>query len=227
VKLKESKRYFWYFGKRGRLSFEWIVRFAIALELQIGGGEGELFLLRVGLIFFTFYIGLDNWTWAKKLHLPDSDTRNTGFYIAREPGKPFGDFCLHIEIWQKMNEWRRGDWSWHFDLDRIFWGRKRHSSIVLEQVQCQIPMPEKQYAAVINIMEEQWRQRRKFWRPVTTIRRAHIEIPEGIPHPGKGTTSYNCDDDALMGMTTAVSTIEDAVKAVQKQAQWYRDNYPL
>jgi len=204
--------------------FEWNIRKALAFEITIGGMEGELFLLRLGLFFITFYFGLENWIWARKLNVPYPDARNTGFYIVPDDENSlFG----HLEIWQKTGEWRRGDWAWSVNFDRLVWGKKEYSKQPLWEIQREIPMPEKAYAATLQLVERRWTQPRKFWRPVVMKRTIDIEIPEGIPHPGKGTTSYNLGDDALMGLGFDGEDPDEAVRHVQERAQWYRDNYPL
>jgi len=221
--MKASGRYWKHFGERGCITFEWSIRKALAFEVTVGGIEGELFLLRLGLFFITFYIGLENWIWARKLNFPYEDARNTGFYIVPESDGLFG----HLEIWQKMGEWRRGDRSWSFNFDRIVWGDKKFSKRTLWEIEREIPMPEKSYAATLTLEERTWKQPRKFWRPVVVKSSIDIEIPEGIPHPGKGTTSYNCGEDALMGLGFDGTDPDEAIRHVQQRAQWYRDNYPL
>lgn len=221
--MKTSGRYWKHFGQRGCITFEYTVRKALAFEVTVGGIEGEIFLLRLGLLFITFYIGLENWVWARKLRFPYEDARNTGFYIVPADDGLFG----HLEIWQKTGEWRRGDRSWSFDFDKIVWGRKKFSKRTLWEIQREIPMPEKSYAAIMRLEERTWEQPRKFWRPVVVRRGIDIEIPEGIPHPGKGTTSYNLVDGALMGVGFNGDDPDLAVKYAQERAQWYRVNYPL
>lgn len=221
--MGKSRRHWWRFSERGTLTFEWGTRRALAFEVTVGGMEGELFLVRLGLMFVQVFIGLENWTWARNLRFPYPDARNTGFYVVPSGTGLFG----HVEIWQKTGEWRRGDWSWSFDFDRIVWGNRRYSTETLWEIQREIPMPEKSYAATLKLQQRVRAQSRKFWRPRVVKHTIDIEIPEGIPHPGKGTESYNCDDDALMGLGFDGVDPDKAVEYVQQRAQWYRDNYPL
>lgn len=221
--MAKSGRHWWRFSERGTLTFEWGIRKTLAFEVAVGGMEGELFLVRLGLVFIQAFIGLEHWTWARKLRFPYPDARNTGFYVVPSDNGLFG----HVEIWQKTGEWRRGDRSWSFDFDRIVWGNRRYSTVTLWEIRREIPMPEKSYAATLRFQQRVWAQPRKFWRPKVVKHTIDIEIPEGIPHPGKGTTSYNLDDDALMGLGFDGADPDEAIQYAQQRAQWYRDNYPL
>ena len=129
--MAKSGRHWWRFSERGMLTFEWGTRKTLAFEVTVGGMEGELFLVRLGLVFIQAFIGLEHWTWARKLRFPYPDVRNTGFYVVPSANGLFG----HVEIWQKTGEWRRGDRSWSFDFDRIVWGNRRYSTVTLWEIQ--------------------------------------------------------------------------------------------
>ena len=49
----------------------------------------------------------------------------------------------------------------------------------------------------------------------------------GVPHPGKGTTGYNCDESALHSQTGAANSRKEAVEKFVESVYWYRKNYPL
>lgn len=211
-------RKFWFFPHRLEIGIEaHRNNYQVALEVQIGGDEGEIVTFHVNIPFIIrFWLMVQCWPLQHALHLPD-EARNTGFYFSWP--------IFHVEIWQKIHEWRQGDWSWSWLLDDLIFGRAQYSRIVYHTEHVNIPMPEAEYPAKVELHDEYWKRPRK----KTVHRRgAWVEIDgDGIPHPGKGTTSYNCDDDALMAMGANVETVWEAVKEVIKQVNWYREHYPL
>lgn len=61
-----------------------------------------------------------------------------------------------------------------------------------------VPMPEGNYPATVTKEERIWQRKR--W-PFSYKRRVDysIDIPTGIPVPGKGENSWDCDDDGIYG----------------------------
>lgn len=43
-------------------------------------------------------------------------------------------------------------------------------------------------------------------------RHAHIEVPSGVPIPGKGESGYDCGEDAVYGLTCRARTVKEAVE---------------
>ena len=59
-------------------------------------------------------------------------------------------------------------------------------------------MPEGSYRGRIKTKKVRWNRR---WWNGPWHYSAEIEVANGIPHPGKGSTSYNCSEDATYSMS--------------------------
>ena len=114
-------------------------------------------------------------------------------------------------------------WS-RFLLD-VFLGRAKYSAVELEKVETSIPMPERSYPCTVTMQRAEWRRPR--WPFVRRVLRAEVEIPGGVPHPGKGTESYNCGDDGLYGLTAPAQSVEDAIGMCVANVLDKRRRYPL
>lgn len=101
--------------------------------------------------------------------------------------------------------WMRGNWH---PLDTLL-GRHEHRSEELQARDVQIPMPEGNYTATAKLERATWKRPR--WPFAKTILRVSIDIPKGIPVPGKGENSWDCGPDATFGLTTPARTIEDGI----------------
>lgn len=109
----------------------------------------------------------------------------------------------------KTPKWKNGN----FKLDDFFLGKQRYvqGSGTLHRVK--IPMPEGSYDAEVELREDRWERPR--WRTLR-LRRASVNVPQGIPHAGKGENSWDCGEDRLWGWSGPAENIEDAIaKTVQ------------
>ena len=85
--------------------------------------------------------------------------------------------------------------------------------------------PEKKYNCKCTLRERIWTFQR-FKKPYKMLG-TEIECEEGIPHPGKGTCDYNCQDGTLYSQSSPVDNIDEALEHFKEQAIWYRKHYPL
>lgn len=69
---------------------------------------------------------------------------------------------------------------------------------------------------------------KRFKKPYL-LKRYTVECVDknGVPHPGKGTASYNCEESALHSQTSAANSREEAIQKFVDSVNWYRANYPL
>lgn len=82
-------------------------------------------------------------------------------------------------------------------LDRIF---GRHTRLVEETVKdnvpCVVALPEGNYPATAKVTREV--RGRKRWKPgQKSSHSTWVEVEGGIPFPGKGENSWDCEDDAI------------------------------
>lgn len=69
---------------------------------------------------------------------------------------------------------------------------------------------------------------KRFKKPYSLKRyEVSTQDKDGVPHPGKGTTCYNCEESALQSQTSPANSREEAVAKFVESVNWYRKNYPL
>jgi hypothetical protein len=90
-------------------------------------------------------------------------------------------------------KWRHGNFN---PVDFLF-GRQKYSEDVLETVPVSLAMPEKTYTGTVKLLRSKWKRPRAWW--TQTILYAHIDVPGGVPFPGKGENSWDCGEDVPGG----------------------------
>jgi hypothetical protein len=138
--------------------------------------------------------------------------------------KAFGrSFGIHVNdgatiyvdfAWDETNNDNKQWWSRQLRLPvaDLVLGRREHSQRTMHMIPIEIPMPEGTYKATCEIFESTWK--RKNWPFPEKMVRSKVDIPGGIPYPGKGTSAFNCGDDANYGHTGPQRTPEDAIAEV-------------
>ncbi len=127
----------------------------------------------------------------------------------------FFDGLLMWKLWAKEHEWssttpRWRDGSWN-PMDAFF-GRAVHTEEELDVVPVEVPMPEGVYLGTCTLKREAW-TRPGLWFFPRFVTRGHIEMKDGhgVPHPGKGESSYDCGEDATSGLTCPAESVAEAV----------------
>lgn len=118
--------------------------------------------------------------------------------------------CVLWSVWvdpsrDQGDSWRRGCW---FPLD-TFLGRSTVTTVQGDPEPVLLPLPEKVYQGTARREVRTWRRPR--W-PGAWLRHevVTIEVPGGVPIPGKGEMGYDLDDDALDEFHHA-GTVSEAV----------------
>lgn len=70
-------------------------------------------------------------------------------------------------------------------------------------VEIMVPMPEGNYPASVTLERSTWGRKRWPWGRKVQYS-TDLEIPGGIPHPGKGENSWDCGDDGLYSIYAPV-----------------------
>ncbi len=125
-----------------------------------------------------------------------------GFDDAREISISLHSGSLFWRFWTNPMSWTSDTPRWRegsFNFADFFLGRTKCEHRDLEARDVLIPMPERAYPASAKLQEWTWKRPRWFMRKVV---RVEIEIPDGIPFPGKGESSWNCGDDATYSIST-------------------------
>lgn len=135
---------------------------------------------------------------------------------SRQIGIKYSDSRLRLELltspwgeYKFLRRWWRPFWSHNeLTLFNTKWivGRDKHSNeIITPPVEMQARIDGKAYPLLISRERTTWRNR------IRTMRREFwdIKIPEGTTpaqFAGKGENSWDCDDDGIYGMSTAVKS---------------------
>jgi hypothetical protein len=216
------------FAELVQINPEWHVgwRPAAAVALQLDHSESEV-MLHLEWPFTALFVTVSSrWLrpWLERI-LP-------GYWFDRDtyqhfdaPGPNRLKVCQETEIalkwhggglwwslWHSTMEWSSRTPKWrngHFDPTDWMFGRHVYSSEVLSTEAVEVPMPEKSYAGTVTLTLDTWKRPR--WPLARTAYRATIDVPDGVPHPGKGENSWDCGDDATYSLTCQARTAEQAV----------------
>jgi hypothetical protein len=196
----------WSFGLKG---------LQLKLDLEEVGND-DWFTASVGALFFCVYFSLQlPFGWLRSFHPRESRTIGVSIHWP----------MARLSLWERQMSWSRSDPKWWYlsvDLEDLLKGRAEYSTVTLETADVIIPMPEKGYKATVAIEQASWKRPR--W-PTRTMYRAQVDIPGGIPKPGKGTESYNCDEDATFGLSCEASSVNEAIVSVVDNVLRDRQRY--
>ena len=129
---------------------------------------------------------------------------------------------LWVDPWghsSRTPKWRDG--SLHFD-DLVL-GKRKYTCDYGFPVETTFEMPEGPYKAIVRSMVQTWKRPR--WpRPYRRIG-YDIDIPDGVPIPGKGENSWDCGEDAVMATGSNAATVEGAMADLVKSVMLTRQRY--
>lgn len=200
---------------------------SLRFTFDINDGDSA-FGLSICVFLFGLYINIENpllnrfarWLTINKQNKYGCQ-REFGFYT-------YGDAIVthfwHDSMDSSNNRHIFGFLNTYTHVLDILLGKNVYTSEVLKEKKVEIPMPEKTYLGKGTLELCTWKRPRWFAK---SIRRVTIEVEGGVPHPGKGTTSYNCDDNALHSLTTCEDSIEKGVGVFVGSVLDYRNRYPL
>jgi hypothetical protein len=178
------------------------------LEVLVGGeDDGVMVSFACGL--FSIWFGIENIIpkqWADKISKYDHE-RITG--ISFHHGSVWFDFWRH----------ESGYAGWEgihlsFDVVEFLLGSQKYSKRVIENGTVTVELPEGRYRGDAILYEATWKRPRNPF-PLKVIK-CELSFAVPIPIPGKGENSYDIDDDAIYGMTTASNSIEEALANLKK-----------
>lgn len=167
--------------------------------------------IRIAIPFIIdLFISLGSCQWLLwLLDMTWQQVRGKGsWYYRREIGFSIFDKALWIYPWINPHEGGPRD-TVCIRLDRILLGRQRHRRIVTSVEETVIVMPEGRYPATVGLFVSEWKYPR--WPRAKRMLRADIQVPGGIPVPGKGDNSWDMDDNAIYSIVCPASTTGEAV----------------
>ena len=216
-------RAWFHWGKRS-LHVEWNLwsHFCQAI-LHIQDDDDDL-LLALAVPPVALWIGESNIIpkrWLPHVWVPENGTwpsgmKRGGYWRVneRDIGIKVHHGTIRFSLWEPCMEWSSAQpWWWTFsygwtDIACRLFGREQYSERVIDTVSIQIPMPEKSYPGTCKVFESTWKRPR--WFPKRMVR-YEIDVPGGVPFPGKGENSWDCGEDATFGLTCPASKPEQAV----------------
>lgn len=152
------------------------------------------------------------WSWRKGMD-SHRDTSFTVAWDAEVGGNAFGltvnvnrgdDWYSARETWPLWRRVLRGNGlRWRLDFLDLLFGRAVYEEETHLRDVVEVPMPEGKYPAVVYVKRVRWKRQRL---PARWYWRNTIEVGKGgLPFPGKGENSWDCDDDATHSITFAVT----------------------
>lgn len=189
----------------------------IDIDLCQNGWQEEAIGFSIATPLCAIWIGLES-RWLYKILEPITKRKDQKYTNGRTIGLSIHSGSIWVSLWDDPMESRGKDpWWWHFTITPmdILFGKAKHSETTEQEGNCVVTMPEKDYAGTYKIFWSYWK--RPFSPFVKKLRRISVEIPEGIPIPGKGENSWDCDDDATFGVTMPLpehQNIHDACKQI-------------
>ena len=193
------------------------------IGIEFGGYSEHDCMVKIACPLFAVWLyveGLLTWNFKKKL------THDHWFYQGRtlEIAVHNGGIWFHLWVAEDDLHGKRPRWRDFvvYPLDLLL-GRQEYSCKKLNAQSVVIPLPEGSYPATVTLECARWKRRR--W-PFPLVRMtADIDIPQGVPVPGKGENSWDCGDDAIYGMSCAATTVEEAISKVVSSALRDRMRY--
>jgi hypothetical protein len=202
---------FW-LGRRPQLHCEWVVPGRnISMMLNLNGYGETAIGGHIGLWLFTFYWGI-KWPWLYSLIGKVTRRRDQKYTNGRDIGFTIDAEAVSISLWHDPMESRGDDpfwWHKYFFIKDMILGRAKCTTETLEEREVVIPMPENNYPATAKLIMYTWKRPRWFSEQ---MKRVSIDVPEGIPHEGKGENGWDCGEDRTYGTTTGkCQTIAEGV----------------
>lgn len=196
----ERQRFWWTHHSIERRSFRWwsYIRMRDFVSIEMSWLSGL-----VGIGLRTMH---GKWTFDICLGLValfvSWPARYRNYGDDREIKISFHDGAIWWAFWTDPMSWSSTTPKYrygNFNFVDFALGRSKCDHRTLEERDVLVPMPEGAYPARAKLEEWTWRRPRWFAK---TIKRCSIDIPNGIPFPGKGENSWDCGDDATYGITT-------------------------
>jgi hypothetical protein len=238
--LNESKRdvlhgrAWWNFGSATRVAprwkqvmFSWRIGPWTWIGLIFTHGADELdYGVSFGLGFLQLYLQLSGFRDYKAMRRcsfgHDTGIRLYGEMLTLQWNNDDSETSISTVGDRRVQRDKHG-WRCSGLLLDVFLGRAVHSSRTLSYNGSFIHMPEGVYACTVKLHRDTWKRPR--WPRPLRIDRATVEIPVGVPIPGKGENSWDCGEDKIYSSTMPAATVKVAVENVQNAATERRLKY--
>lgn len=204
-----------------------------ALQFDVGTGDADDGLsLWVACYLFSIHLSVEGVLSRKFLERGRKKAlarKWMGYeYMAwpRSTGVRIFDKAIWFEIWNWDAGWssKQPKWmSFSFNPIDFFLGRQKYERRIISTHDALVPMPEARYQATVTIEECTWKRPR--WPFKLRRLSSTIEVEKGVPVPGKGENSWDCDEDAIFSTGSSEPTVAGAVSAMVKAALSTRERH--
>lgn len=181
-----------------------LARPQLGASLRFDPGEGET-VLGWQTPLGSLWLGL------KACPLDGYKDREISAKVFLDEDAPMLDVILSTHLWNDPNEWHSDDPWWRRTFvhltDRLL-GKVTHTSKEIDRREVEIPFPEGVCKALVTI--ERVTFRRPGWPYPRVIFVGNVTPAKGPVVPGKGENSWDCEDDALHGMSCRAADVEEA-----------------
>lgn len=207
----------WNFGSRSRHT---------GIGVKVGSDDRDIGIFIGVAHLFGVYFNLDG-AWPSRWAFGKYGEQERSFQLSWFEGR------INLELaydwtepsYNPKDRWNHpGDRHWSISPIDVLLGNPKYFEREIETLPVKIPMPEKIYDGTVRIFESTWTRPRLPWFP-KRLRRTTVDIPNGIPFPGKGENSWDCGMDGCYGLTSPAQTPADAVGEVVKSVLHSRERY--
>lgn len=227
---KESKKPWWQHSRawlhwgQQTIGLEWSLftpRCRFTIEFADRAQRERNLLIGIGLPFlFDLFLSVDYLPLVERL--PGVRYEGNIENSQREIGVRFFDGGVWLSLWHEDHGWGpRRMWVWR-PMDWLL-GPKIYTKEVVETGLLTLHMPEGYYDATYTLYNAYWKRPR--WPWPKHVLRGEIEVEDGVPVPGKGTTAYNIGEDAIYSLTTKARSVSELVGEFVKSVTETRIKY--
>jgi hypothetical protein len=202
----------------GEIEVEWCVPTShFQAEITFGGNHQVSMSFACWL--FAFYLNVAQLSWLRKWKVFEH-------WTGKEISFSVYSWAFWWKLWINEHEWDAKTPKWRdgaFHIDNFFLGKHTYRKVEQLPLPAVIPMSEGDYAASVIFFSQTWKRPR--WPIPRCTNGATVEVEGGIPIPGKGENSWDCDDSAFISIGTSATTVEEAIQAAIDAVNKRRERY--
>lgn len=214
------------------MRFKWTTgEFKCAATIDLDVSDHRLVLHLALPFLFSVFVGVRMPMWMNRLPWKHQRTEYNYQGLHRSIGVRVFDSAIWVSFWEDVDEWRSRDPWWYRgrlgldDLATLVFGRERVETTTIAESDTAVDMPEKRYPAHYKAERMVW-LRPRLPRALSRVRlTSTLDVPGGVPVPGKGENSWDCDDDAIFSQSSSARTEAEALALFRESAMRTRDRY--
>lgn len=198
-------------SQNNEISFEWKIPSEFThFHLKLNGEE-KVFSLSIANPLLSFWVGYKNYKIGNFLNKIIKPQLGMSYAKDKEIHFSFHNNSIYWSIWSTNLGWSNNLPRWKsgsFDFADFILGKSDYWNEDIDKMDVEIKMPEATYKGKAKLFVSHWKRPRWFEK---TMNRVNIDVPEGIPIPGKGESSYDCGPDATYSIICPVNSIYQGV----------------